>query len=355
MRAPVHFETRGGAQFARCAIALALANGVHTRAAQIARERWPGDQVVVECLKTAVPAGTTGASGWADTLSAFGIAPEFVTAVRAATVIDRLPGVRRVPFKSRVPVELSPAGAGWVAEGKSIPVSRSVLSASDLEVFKAATIITLDAEILKIARPGNEDAVLAALVAAVASFLDERFLQPAYAAVAGESPAAITRGAPQIITTGASAAQIADDLSDMIDAITTDFTSPVWVMPPRTAARMAALGVDRDLKIAGGTLFGIPVLTTRSARPAGSPSIGFIVLLDAADVLLADEGRADVLASEAASIELLDNPTNESGGSTAATTLTSMYQTLSTAFRVTREINWARAHDGSVAYMETGY
>ncbi len=352
---PVTFERRGGIQFARCAIALALSDGIHVRAARIARERWRGDPLVAEVLeKAAVAAGTTTGSGWADALADFGFASEFVQAVRYATIIDRLPGVRRVPFRSKVPVETTPAGAAWVGEGKPIPVSKSVVENVELDAYKAAVIVAFGAEFLKIARTGSEEAVLAWLVSAVASYLDEQLLDPEVAEVANVNPASITNGVTPITSTGTTAAQIADDLSDMVDALTS-FVAPVWIMAPQTCVRMAALGIDRNLRINGGELFGAPVLTSKSARPVGSPSANLIVLTDGDSILLADEGRADVLAAEATAIQLLDNPTNESGGSTTATNMVSMLQTHSVAFRVTREVAWKRAHSGAVSFMEVTF
>lgn len=55
--------------------------------------------------------------------------------------------------------------------------------------------------------------------------------------------------------------------------------------------------------------------------------------------------------STEASLQMLDNPTNDSVTPTA-TSLVSMFQTNSVAFRAERTINWTRRRDTGVALIE---
>jgi hypothetical protein len=48
---------------------------------------------------------------------------------------------------------------------------------------------------------------------------------------------------------------------------------------------------------------------------------------------------------------MLDNPTNNSGGGTTATTMVSMFQTESVAIRATRFINWKKKRSTAVAFI----
>jgi hypothetical protein len=72
--------------------------------------------------------------------------------------------------------------------------------------------------------------------------------------------------------------------------------------------------------------------------------------VNARDVWLADDGQVTIDASGEASLQMDDEPTNDSSAPTA-TTLVSMFQTDSTAFRAERFINWARRRDSGVAYL----
>jgi hypothetical protein len=68
-------------------------------------------------------------------------------------------------------------------------------------------------------------------------------------------------------------------------------------------------------------------------------------------VFLADDGQVTVDASREASIQMLDNPTNDSGVPTP-TTVVSMYPTDSIALRAHRFINWKKRRSAAVAYMD---
>jgi hypothetical protein len=95
----------------------------------------------------------------------------------------------------------------------------------------------------------------------------------------------------------------------------------------------------------GGTFNGMPVIVS-DYIPAGT-----VVLANASDIYLADEGGIQVDMSREASLEMADNPAHESTTPTGATSLVSMFQTNSVAFRVERFINWARRRPSAVAIL----
>ena len=98
----------------------------------------------------------------------------------------------------------------------------------------------------------------------------------------------------------------------------------------------------------GGTFNGVPVIVS-DYLPVTSDG-GIVVLVNASDIWLADDGQVTVDASQEASLQMLDNPTNNSASGTP-TTMVSMFQTNSTAFRAERYINWARRRASGVAYL----
>jgi hypothetical protein len=98
----------------------------------------------------------------------------------------------------------------------------------------------------------------------------------------------------------------------------------------------------------GGTLLSIPVITSEHV-PAG-----IIVMVNASDIYLADEGGFRLDMSREASVEMLDSSlTGDSVGvvpGTAASTV-SLWQTNSVGFLAERTINWAARRTSAVAYL----
>src|SRR5262249_55285374 len=96
-----------GIGFARFTIAVARAKGNIMQAHQIAlgNEQWRAETPDVEAsLKAAVSAGTTSDSTWAGPLVQYqNLANEFIEYTRPLTIIGRIPGLRQVPFKVKIP------------------------------------------------------------------------------------------------------------------------------------------------------------------------------------------------------------------------------------------------------------
>lgn len=75
-----------------------------------------------------------------------------------------------------------------------------------------------------------------------------------------------------------------------------------------------------------------------------------MVLVNAPDVYLADDGGVAVDMSREASLEMQSAPTHDSTTPTAVE-LVSMFQTNSVAIRAERWINWKRRRDAAVAVI----
>jgi len=111
-----------------------------------------------------------------------------------------------------------------------------------------------------------------------------------------------------------------------------------------------ALGnrVFPDVNMDGGVLWGLPVVASEHVP---SDSNGhFVVLVNASDIYLGDEGGFRVDMTDQASLQMDDDPGHDSDTPTAAQ-LVSLWQTNSVAFRAERIINWMRRRDSAVQVL----
>jgi hypothetical protein len=168
-------------------------------------------------------------------------------------------------------------------------------------------------------------------------------------------------GVTPVTPTGTDSAALRDDVQTLFGtwiAANLDPSQGVWIMPPTQALAISLmlnpLGQPTypGISMTGGELFGLPVITSMSAKLAGSPTLGNIIaLINAPEVLLADDGQVTISTSAEASIQMLDNPTNESTGATTATTVVSMFQTSSLAIKAVRFINWAKKRATAASFI----
>ena len=124
----------------------------------------------------------------------------------------------------------------------------------------------------------------------IADFLNAQFIDPAVAAVANVSPASITNGVTPTASSGTLAANALTDTKALVASFVAahpDLDSAVLLMSPRSAFALSASGNLPDLRLNGGSVFGIPVLT--------SSALGTnIVMVDPTCVLIADDGDVQV-------------------------------------------------------------
>jgi hypothetical protein len=107
------------------------------------------------------------------------------------------------------------------------------------------------------------------------------------------------------------------------------------------------------LTINGGTLMGLPAITTTQATIAGSPQyVNIMALIFPGEVFLADDGTAMVEASDQVAIQMDNAPTNQSTATATATTMVSMFQTESIAIKAVRYINWTKARSQAAAFIQ---
>ncbi len=113
-----------------------------------------------------------------------------------------------------------------------------------------------------------------------------------------------------------------------------------------------SLGQDsfKGMTVNGGTLAGIPVITSQYAA-FGSSYGNVVICVSAGNIALADDGTVTVDASREASIEMVDSSSQDATSGTGASQV-SMFQTNSIALRAEREINWKKLRSDAVTFQD---
>ena len=354
-----------GVRMARYAMALLRARGNLNDALSIAQNNKGWMDTTPELatvLKAAVAAGDTTTAGWAaELVYAQNLANEFIEFLRPQTILGRIPGLTQIPFNVRVAGQNAGSSAFWVGQGQPVPVSKLGTTSTTLGIAKAAGLVAIDDELVRSSSPSAELLVRNDLAKAIAQFLDTQFLDPDIAAVANVSPASVLNGVTPVTPSGADAAALRTDIQTLFGAwiaANLDPSQGVWIMPPTQALAIGAmlnpLGQPAfpGIGLKGGVLWDLPVITSMSAKLSGSPTLGNIIaLVNAPEILLADDGQVTISTSSEASIQMLDNPANISTGATAETAMVSMFQTNSLAIKAVRYINWAKRRATAASFI----
>jgi hypothetical protein len=105
----------------------------------------------------------------------------------------------------------------------------------------------------------------------------------------------------------------------------------------------------------GGTLLGLPAITSAGITRAGSPSPGtsYLCLVDASRVWLTEVGMTFRVSNRAA-IEMNDAPANRSTNTATGASVVSMFQAGSYALLSANHINWKAVSNESAAATLTG-
>ncbi|EEL4143554.1 phage major capsid protein [Salmonella enterica subsp. enterica serovar Infantis] len=343
-----------GIAFARFAKSLAAANGSRSEALEIARKQYPDDAKLHHVLKAAVGAGTTTDPQWAGALVEYQeYAQDFVEYLRPQTIIGRfgqgnIPSLRKVPFNIRIPAQTSGGSANWVGQGKAKPLTKLDFESITFSFAKVAAIAVLTDELIRFSNPAADALVRNALAEAVIARLDTDFISPSKAEVANVSPASITNGITAVPSTG----NPDDDAAAAFGVFVAANLQPngaVWLMSSTTALALSmrknALGQKEypEMTLLCGTFQGLPVIVSQYVGNQ-------LVLVNAPDIYLADDGGVAVDMSREASLEMESDPAGDSITPTG-TELVSMFQTNSVAIRAERWINWKRRRTAAVAVI----
>jgi HK97 family phage major capsid protein len=326
-----------------------------------ANDRWNNETPeVVEVLRAAVNAGTTTDTTWAGPLVPYqNLQDEFIEYLRPLTIIGRIPGLRRVPFKVKIPRQTGAASVGWVGEGKIKPLTSLAFDTITLDIAKIAGIVVLTDELVRLSNPSAEMLVRDELAAAIVQYMDSQFVDPTKASN-DVSPASITYGVTPVTATGTTASALRQDVRTLMATFldsNLQLTSATWIMTQQTALgislMMNTLGQPefQGISMMGGTFLGLPVVTSEGVpATGGSPVDGFpIILVNASDVLLADDGQVTIDASREASLQMESAPDSPE---TASTVMVSMWQHNMMAIKAERYINWKLRRAEAVGFIQ---
>jgi Phage capsid family len=285
--------------------------------------------------KSAVLAGTTTDSAWASPLvSIKPLVDAFVAIARSASLLGRIPNLRRIGFKVKCPFETVGATFTWPAENAPKPVSTMAFSNGiTLDSTKLAAIIVLSRELVELAVAGLPGALKDTLVGEVTAATDRAFLDPASAAIstaAEKRPASITSGTVAIPSTG----NYATDVQTLLTAFFTarpGAADAVLVVNAGHAAQLRAMN-------AGGGV-GLPVIVSDAA-------LTNTIAIDPQGTFVADAGIAIDISTEAA-LQMDSAPDQPV---TATTVVTSLWQNNLAGFRVERFVGW-QAVSGACKYL----
>lgn len=372
-----------GIRFARFVMAMTQAKGDPARAFAIARNSpIRDDEAMMNVFKAQaemgetihsrfvqkanVNAGTTQDSTWAAPLVQYqDFANDFVEFLRPQTILGKfgagnVPGLRRVPFNIRVPKQTSGGAANWVGEGKPKPLTKFDFGTDTLPWAKVAAIAVITEELARFSSPAAEGLVRDALRDAIIGRLDLDFIDPGKAAVANVSPASITNGVAGISSTGSDAASIRRDIRNLWAPFITANISPtqaVYIMTATTALALSLMENDLGtplypgMTINGGTLKGVPVIVSEYLDNTAGSAGGIVVLANASDIWLADDGEVSIDSSREASLQMDDSPTN-TADTGAEQSLVSMWQTNSIAIKAERYIYWKLRRSAAVSWLD---
>lgn len=337
------FKPFPGQTFARYVAALALSKGNLMQAVEIAK-RWDNTTPEVGAiLRAAVAAGTTTDTTWAAPLINYQVMQsEFIELLRPETILGKLNGYRRVPFNIKIPRQTAGASVGWVGEGMSKPVSKLDFDNVTLPWAKMAVIVVITAELARFSNPDAEMLIRDDLIATIAAFMDQQFIDAAVTASAIR-PASINATSPNIPSTGSTVALVTADLSKALLAMTTahiQLRKPVWIMSPQAAMFLATLRTAQDLfaypSMAVGSaslsLMGIPVVVSGSVPV--SAGLSSITLLEQSELMVADDGQTMIDTSTEASLQM------DSAPATPPTPLVSLWQQNLLGIKAERYAYW---------------
>ena len=374
VKAPEKLEP--GIGFARLVKSMGAAKGDVGRAIRIASSRYGEDSGTVGVLKAidlrgtdqlafggfealqkaSVVAGSAVSGTWAAdlVLTEGGYFADFAEFLRPQTVIGKL-ALRQVPFDTALGISTLAGGGGWVGEGKPKPLTAFNVDKTTLAPLKCANIVVLTEELLRRESYSAETLVRDEMANALTQMIDTDFLDPANSGTSGVKPASITNGAPHGAASGTGDA---DDVRADLRSLINEFIAAnqqgnsITLIMRATDALAAGMMVNAlgqpefpNISMGGGSLFpGLKVVTSQVV-PSGD-----VIALQESEIFLGDDGGFMVDVSREASLQMLDNPTNDTVTPTA-TSLVSLWQTNSVGFRCERIINWAKRRTTAVTYL----
>ena len=353
-----------GIGFTRYCMAVAGAKGNLMQAERMvsSNDQWMSETPeVLEVVRSAVAAGTTTDSTWAGPLLQYqNLASEFIEYLRPLTLIGKIPGLRYVPFKVKIPRQTGTSTANWVGEGQAKPVSALAFDSITLDIATISDIVIFSQQLARHSSPSAEMLIRDDLAKKIVSYMDAQFIDPTVAST-GNSPASVTYGVTPTVATGTTGDAMRTDVGTLMQGFleaNMQLNEACWVMSQVTAMKISlirsSLGITQypTLSAMGGTFCGLPVVVSQSVpATGGSPTDGYpIILMNAGDIVIADDGQVRIDASSDASLQMETAPDSPT---TASTTLISLWQQGLMGLKADRDVNWTKRRSTAVAFISS--
>lgn len=304
------------------------------------------DNVIKAAQQKAVIGTTTDPNFGAGLVDYANLTGEFIELVRKQTVVDKLASqMRQVPFNIKMPEQTAAASVGWVGERQMKPVSNPEFKQITMTSSKVAGIVLLSDELIRFSNPKADALVRDDLVASTAEFIDDQFFDPAKAET-DDSPASVLNDVTPIISSGATADAIENDLNAVIAQVVDaniGLEDAYWIMGETRAMNLSGLRDPLGRPFFDGmtltgqrSLKGLPVLTAGAVTNK-------IVLIVPSQILLADDGAVDFSVSNEATINM---------GTETQPNFINLFQHNLTAIRGERFIRWKKRRVHAAAYIQ---
>lgn len=234
-----------------------------------------------------------------------------------------------------------------------MPLSKPAIDGAVLRLLRVSSIICMTREALERGGPVAEALLLDDLLGSLTGALDWALVDPGNGGITDEIPASIAHGQTQIPSAGSDADSVLADFRALFAAFAGDFSRATLVMHPQTTAQICLLQKplgESSLTVTGGSLFGLPVHTSR-AVPVDSSGASSILMVDASSIAYDYDG-GDIAKSPHATLEMSDTPSGNSATPTGSE-LVNLWQSGTIAWRADLHASW-RVHGTDRVVSLTG-
>jgi hypothetical protein len=325
-----------------------VATGDMLQARRAFAVRFPRSKHIDLIQRAVIEPGTTTGADWAGPISPVRpLGSAFMELIRPLSAIGQMRGFRTVPFNIKFPTQTAASQPGWVGQNAPIKFSQLAFEETSFDVSKVAGLIAMSKELARSSDPAAEALFALDLSLSIAAFADQEFLDPSKAED-DVSPASVTYGAPSVVASGTTADALRADARNLVEQMRGEgaaFRNPYWVMSP--AMRLSLSLMDGGL-LRDGKLGEVPVATTGASIADGnSPDDQRMFLLDASEIMLADDGL-EIDISEHATVQMDSAPDSPPTG---ATVLVNLWQRNLVGLRAIRFIRWQARAAGAAGYI----
>ena len=361
-----------GVFFARMAHALYVNDGNRQAAAEFVKSTFDDREMQSvlnitdkQIMKAATAEANTAVPEWAGALTVIRDASEeFIEMLRPLSVMARI-GARRMNFDGAQRIKIprnsggvpagqapgEPVGGVYIGEAKAIPVKAAQFDSLILTPKKIAVITASSTENLERSSPSLEMLLRDDMLADTALVVDIKFnSSDAPSAVA---PGGIYNGITPIVPS-ADTDPIVNMMADLqalfaqIRAANCSMSGLTLIMDPNNYNALMFAQIDgvylfRD-ELSGGSLFGANVMYSNTVQGQ------FCSLVDANQIVIAEDQMPTIDVSEEAAIEMSTTPSDDLATPTDGI-VRSLWQSDMAAIRLRWRHDWTRRLDQCTAYV----